>query len=151
MRIVNKNTNGTRTRYMGERELMQELTPASENYGKVVVGTDGTGEGELILANDADVLEVQSVLGTGSNVRYDKKLGSLDVIDRVFVNGDLTSIIYTGDNDTDMYYRDVLVYTNGDLTAVKHFYSTIDLVTVSATTTFSYTNNEITSTTYTEV
>ena len=55
MRIINKNTDGVRTSPLQERDLMQELTPASEDYGKVSVGTDGTYEGEVVLAKDIDV------------------------------------------------------------------------------------------------
>ena len=53
--ILNKNTDGTRTVPLGERQLMQELTVADANYGKVSVGTDGTYEGEVVLAKDIDV------------------------------------------------------------------------------------------------
>ena len=55
MRIINKNTDGVRTLPLQERDLMQELTPASDDYGKVSVGTDGTYEGEVVLAKDIDV------------------------------------------------------------------------------------------------
>lgn len=56
MTITNKNTNGTRTVPLGEREVMQELTPADPNYGKIVVGTNGTYGGEVRLAKDSDVM-----------------------------------------------------------------------------------------------
>lgn len=52
--ILNVNTNGVRTRGMNPRELMQELTPSSPDYGKVKVGTDGTIGGEVTLAKDTE-------------------------------------------------------------------------------------------------
>jgi hypothetical protein len=48
--ILNKNTDGTRTVPLGERELMQELTPTSINYGGISIGTDGTLAGEKRVA-----------------------------------------------------------------------------------------------------
>ena len=56
MTISNKNTNGVRTIPLGEREVMQELTSADPNYGKIRVGTDGTYVGEVLLAKDIDVV-----------------------------------------------------------------------------------------------
>lgn len=55
MVITNKNTNGVRTVPLGEREVMQELTILDPNYGKIVVGTNGTYGGEVRLAKDSDV------------------------------------------------------------------------------------------------
>lgn len=52
--ILNVNTNGVRIRGMNPRELMQELTPSSPDYGKVKVGTDGTIGGEVTLAKDTE-------------------------------------------------------------------------------------------------
>ena len=54
--ILNKNTDGTRIVPLGERELMQELTVGSDDYGKIKVGTDGTLAGEVLLAKDEDVV-----------------------------------------------------------------------------------------------
>jgi hypothetical protein len=59
--ILNKNTDGTRTVPLGERELMQELTVGSEDYGKIKVGTDGTLEGEVLLAKDEDLAYKQDI------------------------------------------------------------------------------------------
>jgi hypothetical protein len=296
MNIVNKNTNGTRTRAMSEREVMQELTPLDPNYGKVIVGTDSTYGGEVILAKDADVVllnannttvgsvansvktgsegsdfnntssglsattiggainevesrvdaieskelfnkidatvapsvtndsgsgfedgslwidtvaneayrcvdasvgaavwinttlttdelsallisynntvsglsattvkggldelaasinELEQVAGTTIDVRYDKKLSSLDVVEMTYDgNGNLTVVRYTGDNDTDMYYRDVLTYVSGNLAEVKHYYGKINLLTKDASTILTYSNGSLSAATYTEV
>jgi len=58
-KILNQNTDGVRSRALDARELMQELTVDDENYGKVIVGTDGTYDGEVMLAKDADVVSAQ--------------------------------------------------------------------------------------------
>ena len=69
MTITNKNTNGTRTIPLGEREVMQELTPADVNFGKIRVGTNGTYAGEVLLAKDADVVSNTLAISTlGSRV-----------------------------------------------------------------------------------
>ena len=55
MKILNKNSTGSRNRALTEREVMQELTLGDKNYGKIVVGTDGTYEGEVLIGKDSDV------------------------------------------------------------------------------------------------
>ena len=55
MKILNKNSTGSRSRALTEREVMQELTPGDKNYGKISVGTDGTYEGEVLIGKDSDV------------------------------------------------------------------------------------------------
>ena len=151
--IQNKNTNGSRERWMNEREMMQELTPGDPDYGKVRVGTDGTEEGEILLAKNSDVAKNTAVNGTATLVRYDKVLGALDILNMEYdVNEDLVTVRYTGDNDSAVYYRDVLSYTGGNLTLVEHFYNTADLVTESGATTLVYDGSDnLLSATYVEV
>lgn len=60
--ITNKNTDGSRTRALNARELMQELTPADPNFGKIRVGTDSTLSGEVLLAKDSDVVGLRTDL-----------------------------------------------------------------------------------------
>ena len=62
--IQNKNTNGSRERWMNEREMMQELTPGDPDYGKVRVGTDGTEEGEILLAKVGDTQLLGTISGS---------------------------------------------------------------------------------------
>ena len=69
-----------------------------------------------------------------------------------YLNGDLVTVRYTGDNDTSIFYRDVLEYTAGDLTTVKHYYNTANLVTESGLTTLVYDiDKNLISSSYTEV
>jgi hypothetical protein len=98
------------------------------------------------------ISDLKSVIGTTSNSRYDKLLSTLDVIEMDYTSGNLDYVRYTGDNGTNMYYRDVMAYdVNGNLTEVGHFYGTVDLVTASGTTTLSYDgNNNLITATYTE-
>jgi len=107
-------------------------------------------------AVDLDSVEIsaaksEAVNGTATNVRYDKILGSLDIVEMVYDGNDnLVTVRYTGDNDSSVYYRDVLTYDTDGLDLVKHFHNTSDLVTESASTDLAYTAGALTSTTYTE-
>ena len=58
--ILNKNTDGVRTRALNERELMQELTIGSNDYGKIKVGTNSTYDGEITLAKDSELSALSS-------------------------------------------------------------------------------------------
>ena len=91
------------------------------------------------------------ILGTSTLTRYDKILGSMDIVDMEYLNGDLTAVRYTGDNNVNVFCRDVLAYTAGDLTTVKHYYNTADLVTESGLTTLVYdVNKNLIGSNYTE-
>lgn len=93
-----------------------------------------------------------AVTGTSTLVRYDKLLGNLDVIQMVYTDGDLTTVRYFGDNNTDSFYRDVLVYSSGNFTSIKHYYDKPDLSTESAATALVYdVDNNLISTQYTEL
>ena len=92
------------------------------------------------------------VLGTATLTRFDKILGSMDIIDMEYLNGDLVTVRYTGDDDTSVFYRDVLEYTAGDLTTVKHYCNTANLVTENGLTTLVYDiYKNLISSSYTEV
>ena len=138
---------------MNEREMMQELTPGSADYGKVSIGTDGTESGEVMLAKNSDVAKNTAVNGTATLVRYDKVLCALDILNMEYdVKEDLVTVRYTGDDNSAVYYRDVLSYTGGNLTLVEHFYNTADLVTESGATTLVYDGSDnLLSATYVEV
>ena len=93
-----------------------------------------------------------AVTGTSTLVRYDKILGNLDVVQMGYTGGDLTTVRYSGDNNTDSFYRDVLVYSSGNLTSIKHYYDKPDLVTESAETVLVYdVDSNLISTQYTEL
>ncbi|RLG69219.1 MAG: hypothetical protein DRO11_08095, partial [Methanobacteriota archaeon] len=105
------------------------------------------------LSNEiSKVVKNTTALGTAVLNRYDKILGTMDIIEMDYTSGDLDHVRYIGDNDTDVYYRDILEYTDGNLALVTHFYNTVDLETESARTELGYdsSDNLITST-YTEV
>lgn len=93
-----------------------------------------------------------AVTGTNTLVRYDKILGNLDVVQMSYTDGDLTTVRYSGDNNTDSFYRDVLEYSSGNLTSIKHYYDKPDLVTESAETVLVYdVDSNLISTQYTEL
>ena len=91
------------------------------------------------------------ILGTTTLTRFDKILGSMDILDMEYLNGDLVTVRYTGDNNVNVFYRDVLAYTAGDLTTVKHYYNTTTLTTESGLTTLVYdVNKNLIGSNYTE-
>ena len=150
-----------------------DQTDISGNAGTVTNGVYTTDIGVTIQAYDSDIVidanyiaytqtekdkvanipdNTDLVLGTTTLTRFDKILGSMDIIDMDYLNGDLVTVRYTGDNDTSVFYRDVLEYTAGDLTTVKHYYNTADLVTESGLTTLVYDiDKNLISSSYTEV
>lgn len=92
------------------------------------------------------------VTGTSTQIRYDKILNNLDVIEMLYTGDGLTTVRYSGDNDTTAFYRDVLEYTGSNLTTIKHYYGTPDTVTHSAITTLAYDGSDnLLSATYTEL
>jgi hypothetical protein len=132
---------------------------AGGDQGRVYVGD---GVANIALATKAevdaasggaatDIADLAAVTGTTTDERYDKLLSVRDVIAMDYTSGDLDFVRYEGDDDATVYYRDVMTYTDGNLSLVEHFYSTADLVTPSATTTLTYdgSDNLITSA-YTE-
>jgi hypothetical protein len=110
-------------------------------------------------AEKANVSSSLAVTGTATLTRFDKVLGNRNVVTMEYATvdenghgvGDLLNVIYTGDNGSTVYYRDVLGYTAYNLTSVKHYHNTASLVTASGTTSLSYTSDALTSTSYTEV
>lgn len=79
MTISNKNTNGVRTIPLGEREVMQELTSADPNYGKIRVGTNGTYVGEVLLAKDIDVVANTNAI-SALDTRLDTAESDIDTL-----------------------------------------------------------------------
>lgn len=96
------------------------------------------------------ITELREIVGNKVELRYDKKLGSLDILNMLYTNGDLTTIIYQGDNDSTTYYREILTYENNELKMIKHFYNKSNLTTPSATTVLTYLNGELDSAIYSE-
>lgn len=99
MTITNKNTNGTRSIPLGEREVMQELTPADPNYGKIVVGTNGTYGGEVRLAKDSDVASNTSAI-SDLDIRVDATESAIVALDGRLgtVETDLSTLTTTVDD-----------------------------------------------------
>ena len=136
---------------------INELDSGKVNTTDVILVTNGgTGATDAAGARtNLDVpqaTEINAVLGTAVNKRYDKRLAALDIIDMEYTSGDLVTVRYEGDNDTNVFYRDVLAYVTGDLVTVKHYCNTADLVTESGLTTLAYdVDKNLVSSTYTEV
>lgn len=150
-----------------------DQTDITGNAGTVTNGVYTTDIGTTVQAYNADIVidsnyiaytqtekdkvanipdNTDLVLGTTTFTRFDKILGSMDIIDMDYLNGDLVTVRYTGDNDTNVFYRDVLEYADGDLTTVKHYYNTASLVTESGLTTLVYDiDKNLISSSYTEV
>lgn len=168
MAIVNKqDTDGTK-QLLGEGEFGYDAYPAGGDEGRLYIGTgaanipqarydeidqiDNTSDADKPIS-DAQAwvnTQIAEVTGTESLVRYDKKLSAKSVINMLYTVDTLTTVIYEGDDGSTLYYRDVLEYTGDELTTVKHYYGTVDLVTQSSTTVLGYTNGSLTSATYSE-
>jgi hypothetical protein len=88
--------------------------------------------------NTTKVTELKALTGSTSKVRYDKLLEARDIIGVEYTDGLINYVSYDGDNVGGKYYRDVLVYTDGLPTSVKHFYNATDTVNPTATTTLTY-------------
>ena len=113
-----------------------------------------TGADKLILNTAAtDIGDIDRALGTaGAIKRYDKILGSLDIIATEYdVNSNLTVVRYTGDDNTTIYYRDVLSYGVDGMDLVKHYYNKGSTVTESASTTLSYVAGNLAAASYVEL
>ena len=96
--------------------------------------------------------KLELAVGTATNVRYDKILAALDIIEMVYTNGDLTTVRYSGDNNTSIYKRDVLAYSLGNLVTIKHFFNAVTLLSHSAITTLTYdASDNLIATAYLEV
>ena len=124
-----------------------------------LLGLQGGATGDYQHLNTAQLAKVANIpdntdliLGTTTLTRFDKILGSMNIVDMEYTSGDLVTVRYEGDNDTNVFYRDVLAYVTGDLVTVKHYCNTDDLVTESGLTTLAYdVDKNLVSSTYTEV
>ena len=89
--------------------------------------------------------------GTVDKVRFDKVLAAIDVVQMKYVDDVLDTVRYDGDGDTDApYFRDILEYTDGKLTKVKHYHDAADLDTASGITKLAYDGDALDTVTYTE-
>lgn len=159
--IQKKDTDGNKP-LLKEGELGYDKYPAGGDEGRVYVGT-GTVNIALSKKSEVDdavgrltVTEDRTsantlVTGTASKVRYDKVLGNLDVVEMLYTGDDLTGVRYDGDDNSSVFYREVLSYVEGNLTTIKHYYGTSNLSAPSAVTTLSYDSSDnLLNTTYTE-
>ncbi len=93
------------------------------------------------------------VVGTAMLDRHDKQLGSRDVIQMVYNSDDKLEVVrYSDDDDSNLYFRDVMSYnTGGKLIKVEHYNGRGDLTTTDGTTTLNYNSaDKLVSTSYTE-
>lgn len=147
---------------IGEREKIYVDLSTNRTHrwsGSIYVEVaDGQAAWGTITGILSDQLDLQAVLtrvelvtDTTTLHRYDKILANKEVALVVYTGGDVSEVRYSGDNGTTIFYRDVLVYTTGHLTEIKHYCGTIDLVTPSAVTTLVYAGTgELLSTQYME-
>jgi len=83
--------------------------------------TELVGQDSRLGVNESKIEELKVLTGSEMLNRYDKILSSMGIVSMVYTSGSLTTVRYEGDNDVDMYYRDVLAYDiDSDLTTVKH-------------------------------
>jgi len=146
--VTTSSTLGAVTFKEGTGDATENVVEVKDNLGAMVARI--TGEGEIV-SKTTDALKLVS--GTTTDVRYDKILASMAILNMAYTSGDLVTVRYTGDNDVDTFYRDVLTYdVDGDLANVKHYYGTIDLTTESGLTALTYdVDKNLETATYTEV
>lgn len=141
---------GTTAEHSAFTGAEREITVDTDKNVPVI--HDGVTPGGLPMATEAEVTKNTAVAGTDTLLRYDKQLANRDIVATEYDGeSNLVVVRYTDDNDTDMYYRDVLEYGVDGLSVVKHYFGKTDLVTESAKTELFYTNSALTSTQYTEV
>ena len=146
-KILYVDTDGTKGT-LPEGTLGYDAYAAGGDEGRVAVGTSS---GDVPLAKKSEVDVVKAITGTTIEIRYDKLLAVRDVIEMVYTSGDLITVIYEGDNDTTVYYRDIMTYdVDGNLTQVDHFYNTADLVTASGQTVLTYAAGDLATAAYSE-
>lgn len=111
------------------------------------------GQTSMYYGKQTDITSLLAITGSAVQVRYDKRLSSLNTIATLFnASQVLVGVRYTGDDNATVYYRDVLTYdVNGKLSTIDHFYGTADLVTPNATTTLTYSASGFDTVTYVEV
>lgn len=135
-----------------ENNATADQTAAEVPYSNTISGITATDVQEAIDTVVTGINDVMTATGVTSTIkRYDKILSTLDVVNMEYTDGNLTTVIYSGDNNSNIYYRDTLEYIGGNLVTVKHYYATISLVTESAITTLAYNvDGDLISATYME-
>lgn len=97
--------------------------------------------------------DLDKINGTeGTTKRYDKLLAALDIVEmEKNAEGKLGLVRYSGDNDSSVFYRDVMSYNvELKLIEVKHYYGVASLTTESGKTTLTYVGGNLNATTYEE-
>jgi len=99
----------------------------------------------FINQNNDDIQIMKEITGSVTLHRYDKRLASLDIQQMNYdTNDTLIEVVYVGDDNATVYYRDKMTYnTDGTLGRVDHYYGTPDLVTRSANTALTYDSNAL--------
>lgn len=128
VRITTVDNDGTKSRPLGMGEFGYDN---HTDKGRVYVGT-AAGE-DIPLAQLQEIVPKAEIAPL---LRADKYLASQNVVNMLYSNGDLVKIRYN--NDTDVDYE-VLEYTNGDLTSIKHYVDSV----LKGTTTLTYTNGSL--------
>lgn len=144
-------TNGNKSSLLPKANFGYDDYPAGGDEGRVYIGT---GTENIPLAKVEDLSNLENAVGVSENTkRYDKVLGSLNILKLIYTNGNLSAVRYEGDDDATVYYRDVMTYdTEGNLLKVDHFYNTANLTAASASTTLTYdVDGNLDTATYTEV
>jgi len=102
---------------------------------------------------DTDNTDVDNALGTlGTTKRYDKMLDVLGILMIEYDDDENPLVIrYTGDNDDDELYRDVLTYDGEELDYISHYYNRANTDTEDGRTEITTTDGLITGAVYNDV
>lgn len=140
MRITKQDTNGVKP-LLQTGELGYDNYPAGGDSGRVYVGT---GNMNIPLAKQVEILAVEGVVAGANLTRADKYLASQNIAKMVYANGDLIKIQYK--NATDVDYE-VFSYSGGDLSGIAHYVGGI----LKGNSVLLYTDGDLSSVVFTEV
>jgi hypothetical protein len=129
---VERGGTGTTTS-TGTGSVVRSASP--ELTGSPTAPTQAIGDNSTRIATTAYVDRATLPI---NSLRADKYLASLNIVNMLYTNGDLTKIRYN--NDTDVNYE-VLGYTSGDLTTIQHYIGSV----LKGTTTLSYSDGNLVS------
>ena len=146
---------GTNTHSDIDDHIANVDNPHSVTKDQVGLGNcDNTSDADkpVSTATQEYVDNTRMAVGTDVKVRYDKRLSALDIIEMRNNDDDkLDTVRYDGDDDSSVYYRDVLSYDDDlHLIEVKHYYNTADLDTESGKTTLGYSDGKLNTASYSE-
>ena len=170
LKITTIDTDGIKNRVLAEGEFGYDGYAAGGDEGRVYIGTNEAGDIALAKKAEIDTLdervedlevydntesgltaetlqgaidELDAIMDSVGLSRVDKYLAAQQVANMVYTDSKLTKVQYNNATDVEC---EVLGYTDGKLTTVKHYTDS----TLKGTTTLSYTSGKLVSAIFVE-